>query len=142
MSTSEPHPHYNALRGTLPSEVNFTGWGYPSQKCPRGRFGDSVKFTFWADPRQNALRGRLPSEVNFTARGNPCQKYLRGRLDNLVKFTFQVDPLQKGFWGRLVLEVERLCVYLGASPPLQCLQRHIASRGEFHRFGEPPPEVL
>ena len=99
MSTSEPYPHQNALRGTLLFEVNFTGWG------------------------------------------NPCQKYLRGRLSNLVKFTFRAAPLQKAFWGWLPFEVERFCWDLGALPRLQCPQRHIAFRGEFHRLGLPLPEV-
>ena len=88
MSTSEPYPLYNALRGTLPFEVNFTALTNPSQKYLRGRLGRLVKFTFGAYPLQNALRGTLSFEVNFTAPGNPCQKYLRGRLSNLVKFTF------------------------------------------------------
>ena len=126
VSTSEAHPLYNAFRGTLLFEVNFTGWSYPCQKHSRGRFAVLVKFTFGTDPRQNAFWGTLTFEVNFTARGNPCQKYLRGRLRDLVKFTFRGDPLQKGFWGWLVLEVERLCIHLGGSPPLQCPQRHIA----------------
>ena len=81
--------------------MNFTGWGYPCQKYPRGRLGGSVKFTFRADPLQNTLRGTLPSEVNFTGWGYPCQKYLRGRFVNLVKFTFRADPRQNAFWGRL-----------------------------------------
>ena len=84
-----------------------------------------MKFTFRADPRQKAFRGTLLFEVNFTGWGNPCQKYLRGRLSNLVKFTFRDDPLQKAFWGRLAFEVERHCVHLRASPPLQGPQRHI-----------------
>ena len=74
MSTSEPYPLYNALRGILVFEVNFTGWGYPCQKYLKGRLGDLVKFTFRGDPLQNALRGTLPSEVNFIGWGNPCQK--------------------------------------------------------------------
>ena len=58
-----------------------------------------------------------------------------------MKFTFRGDPLQKAFWGMLPREVERLCIHLRALPPLQCLQRHIAFRGEFHRSGLPLPEV-
>ena len=77
------------------------------------------------DPLYNAFRGTLVSKVNFTGRGYPCQKFLRGRLGNLVKFTFRDDPRQKAFWGRLSFEVERLCVHLGASHPLQVPQRHI-----------------
>ena len=46
VSTSEPYPLYNAFWGRLCFEVNFTAPGNPRQKCPRGRFGDSVKFTF------------------------------------------------------------------------------------------------
>ena len=69
MSTSEPYPLYNAFRGTLSFEVNFTGWGYPYQKFLRGRLGDLVKFTFRADPLQKALRGTLAFEVNFTGHG-------------------------------------------------------------------------
>ena len=57
MSTSEPYPLYNAFRGTLVLEVNFTGQGNPCQKCLWGRLGRLVKFTFRADPRQKALRG-------------------------------------------------------------------------------------
>ena len=76
-------------------------------------------------PLYRYLRGTFAFEVNFTGWGDPCQKYLRGRSGNLVKFTFRVDPHQKGFWGRLLFEVERLCVHLGASPPLQVPQRHI-----------------
>ena len=89
MSTSKPYPLYNAFRGTLAFEVNFTGQSYPCQKCPRGRLGRLVKFTFRVDPRQNTFRGTLSSEVNFTPPGNTCLKYPRGRFDNLVKFTFQ-----------------------------------------------------
>ena len=100
-----------------------------------------VKFTFASHPRQKALRGTLGFEVNFTGWGDPSQKYLRGRLGNLVKFTFRADPLQKAFWGRLSFEVERLCIHLETSPPLQCPQRHIAFRGEFHRSGQPLPEI-
>ena len=66
MSTSEPYPLYNALRGTLAFEVNFTGWGYPCQKCFKGRFDDLVKFTFRDDPLQKAFWGRLLFEANFT----------------------------------------------------------------------------
>ena len=79
MSTSEPHPLYRALRGTLSFEVNFTGWGYPCQKYLRGLLAGLVKFTFRSDPLQNAFRGTLPFEVNFTAPGYPRQKYLSGR---------------------------------------------------------------
>ena len=107
--------------------------------CPP-RWNEFVS-TSEPDPLYNALRCTLLFEVNFTASGNPCQKYFRGRLRDLVKFTFRGDPLQKAFWGRLVLEVERLCIHLGGSPPLQCLQRHIGFRGEFHRLGLPLPEV-
>ena len=85
-----------------------------------------MKFTFRADPLQKAFRGTLLFEVNFTGRGTPCQKCLRGRLGRLVKFTFRADPLQKAFWGRLSFEVERLCVHLGALPPLQGTLGHIA----------------
>ena len=85
-----------------------------------------MKFTFRADPLQKGFWGTLGFKVNFTGHVNPCQKCLRGRLGNLVKFTFRAYPRQKAFWGRLVLEVERLCVHLVASPPLQCLLRHIA----------------
>ena len=88
MSTSEPYPLYNAFRGTLVSEVNFTGCGNPCQKCLRGRLGNRVKFTFGGDPLQNAFWGTLGFEVNFTGCGYPCQKYPRGRLAGLVKFTF------------------------------------------------------
>ena len=102
-----------------------------------GRLRGLVKFTFRVDPCQKAFRGTLLFEVNFTGWGYPCQKCLRGRLGNLVKFTFRADPRQKAFWGRLPSEVERLCVHLGASPPLQCPQRHIGFRGEFH--GSEPP---
>ena len=31
--TFRADPRQNALRGTLPFEVNFTGSGYPFQKC-------------------------------------------------------------------------------------------------------------
>ena len=55
MSTSEPYPLYNALRGTLVSEVNFTGQGNPCQKYFRGRLGNLVKFTFRDDPLQKGL---------------------------------------------------------------------------------------
>ena len=99
-----------------------------------------MKFTFRDDPLQNALWGTLVSEVNFTGWGYPCQKYIRGRLEDLVKFTFASYPRQKAFWGMLLFEVERLCVHLGALPPLQCLQRHIGFRGEFHRLGLALPE--
>ena len=81
MSTSGPHPLYNALRGTLVSEVNFTSQGYPCQKYFRGRLGNPVKFTFRADPLQNALRGTLCFEVNFTSRLHPRQKAFWGLLD-------------------------------------------------------------
>ena len=101
-----------------------------------------VKFTFASHPRQKALRGTLGFEVNFTGWGAPSQKYLRGRFGNLVKFTFRGDPLQKAFWGRLAFEVERLCVHLRAIPPLQCPQRHIGFRGEFHGLRLPLAEVL
>ena len=80
VSTSEPYPLYNALRGTLPFEVNFTDQDYPCQKGLWGRLGDLVKFTFRGDPLQKALRGTLPFEVNFTGWGYPCQKCLRSRL--------------------------------------------------------------
>ena len=80
MSTSQPYPLYNAFRGTLVSKVNFTGWGYPCQKCLRGRFDDLEKFTFGTDPRQKAFWGTLSFEVNFTAPGDPCQKCLWGLL--------------------------------------------------------------
>ena len=80
MSTSEPYPLYNALRGTLVFEVNFTGRGNPCQKYLRGRFDDLVKFTFRVNPLQNAFWGTLVSEVNFTASGDPCQKHLWGLL--------------------------------------------------------------
>ena len=141
MSTSEPYPLYNALRGTLLLEVNFTAWGYPCQKYLRGRFGELVKFTFRADPHQNAFWGTLGFEVNFTGWGDPCQKCLWSRFDVPVKFTFRAYPLQKGFWGRLPCEVERLCVYLRALPPLQGPQRHIGFEGEFRGLGQPLPEV-
>ena len=88
MSTSEPYPLQNALRGTLLFEVNFTGWRNPCQKCLRGRLGNLVKFTFRADPLYSALRGTLVFEVNFTGQGNPCQKHSRGRQGSPVKFTF------------------------------------------------------
>ena len=88
VSTSEPYPLYNAFRGTLPFEVNFTGWSNPCQKCLRGRLSNPVKFTFRADPLQNAFWGTLPFEVNFTGWGYPCQKHLRGRFGDPVKFTF------------------------------------------------------
>ena len=74
VSTSEPYPLYNAFRGTLPFEVNFTAQGYPCQKCLRGRLGDLVKFTFSRDPRQKAFWGTLSFEVNFTGRDYPLQK--------------------------------------------------------------------
>ena len=63
MSTSEPYPLYNAFRGTLVFEVNFTGWGNPCQKYLGGRLGNLVKFTFGTDPLQKGFWGRLPSEV-------------------------------------------------------------------------------
>ena len=63
MSTSERHPLYRYLRGTLLFEVNFTGLGYPCQKYFRGRLGNLVKFTFRADPHQKAFWGRLSFEV-------------------------------------------------------------------------------
>ena len=72
MSTSEPYPLYNALRGTLCFEVNFTGRGNPCQKCLRGRFDDLVKFTFRAAPLQKGFWGTLVSKVNFTGWGYPC----------------------------------------------------------------------
>ena len=59
-----------------------------------------------------------------------------------MKFTFRVDPHQKAFWGRLVFEVERLCVHLGAAPPLQGTLGHIGFQGEFHGSMLPLPEVL
>ena len=80
MSTSRRHPLYNALRGTLAFEVNFTGWRPPCQKYPRGRLRDLVKFTFRANPLQNTLRGTSSFKVNFTGQCYPCQKYPRGRL--------------------------------------------------------------
>ena len=80
VSTSERHPLYNALRGTLAFEVNFTGWRYPCQKCLRGRFGNLVKFTFRGAPLQKAFRGTLTFKVNFTGPGYPCQKALEGIL--------------------------------------------------------------
>ena len=88
VSTSEAHPLYNAFRGTLVSEVNFTGWGYPCQKYLRGRLSNLVKFTLRGDPLQNDLRGTLVSKVNFIGWRDPRQKCLRGRLGCLVKFTF------------------------------------------------------
>ena len=103
----------------------------PSEAGYRPRWNDFVS-TSEPYPRQNAFRGTLLSEVNFTGQGNPRQKCLWGRLGGLVKFTFSGDPLQKAFWGRLSFEVERLCVHLRALPPPECLQRHIAFRGEFH----------
>ena len=106
-----------------------------------GRLGSSVKFTFRADPLQKGFRGTLGCEVNFTGRGYPCQKYLRGRLAGLVKFTFRANPLQKALRGIYPSKVERLCVHLGVSPPLQYPQRHIGFRGEFHRSGLPLSEV-
>ena len=63
MSTSEPYPLYNALRGTLSFEVNFTCRGYLCQKHLRGRFVNLVKFTFRTDPLQKAFWGMLPREV-------------------------------------------------------------------------------
>ena len=76
MSTSEPYPLYNAFRGTLSFEVNFTGWSNPCQKCLRGRFDDLVKFTFRDDPLQKAFWGTLVSEVNFTGHGGqPLESY-------------------------------------------------------------------
>ena len=104
------------------------------------RWNDFVS-TSKRHPLYSALRGTLSFEVNFTGRGNPCQNGLKGRLRYLVKFTFRADPLQKGFWGRLASKVERLCIHLRALPPLQCPQRHIAFRGEFHRSWQPLPEV-
>ena len=56
VSTSEAHPLYNAFRGTLVSEVNFTGWGYPCQKYLRGRFVDLVKFTRLQEGHAHLLR--------------------------------------------------------------------------------------
>ena len=87
VSTSEPHPLYNALWGTLAFEVNFTGWGDPCQKCLWGRLGHPVKFSFGTHPRHRYLRGTLPFEMNFTATAHPCQKCLWGRLGDLVKST-------------------------------------------------------
>ena len=78
MSTSEPHPLYSALRGTLVSKVNFTGWRYPCQKYLRGRLRNLVKFTFRGDPRQKGFWGTLPFEVNFTGWRSPRQKALEG----------------------------------------------------------------
>ena len=66
VSTSEPYPLYNAFRGTLPFEVNFTDRVNHCEKYLRGRLSDLVKFTFRADPLQKALKGTLPFEVNFT----------------------------------------------------------------------------
>ena len=66
--TFERDPRQKALRGTLVSEVNFTGCGYPCQKCFRGRLDDLVKFTFGTDPRQNAFWGMLAFEVAFPER--------------------------------------------------------------------------
>ena len=128
------------LRILLPLQKDVRA--YPRQKCLRGRLAGLVKFTFRAHPRQKGFWGTLVFEVNFTGCGNPCQKCLRGRSDNPVKFTFRADPLQSAFWGRLAFEVERLCVHLRALPPLQCPQGHIGFRGEFHRSGQPLPEVL
>ena len=121
--------------------MNFTGWGDPCQKCLRGRLSYLVKFTFRTDPHQKAFWGTLLFEVNSTGWGYPCQKCLRGWLGDLVKFTFRTDPHQKAFRGIYPSEVERLCVHLRALPPLQCLQRHIAVRGEFHGLGLPPLDV-
>ena len=115
-----------ATRARSTCEADFAARP-PCLKCLRGWSGVLVKFTFGADPRQKAFWGTLASEVNFTARGTPCQKYLRSLSGNPVKFTFRADPLQKAFWGRLPFEVERFCVHLRASPPLQCPQRHIGS---------------
>ena len=102
MSTSEPYPLYNALRGTLVSKVNFTGRGTPCQKYLRGRLGDLVKFTFRADPHQKCFRGTLVFEVNFTGWGYPCQKPLWGllgaevtRLGSLVNSPFEATPVRR-----------------------------------------------
>lgn len=58
-----------------------------------------------------------------------------GEYRALVKFTFGAHPHQKAFRGLWSVEVEGLCVHLGAAPPLQVPQRHIAFQGEFHRVG-------
>ena len=41
-----------------------------------------------------------------------------------------------------MFEVERLCVHLGAAPPLQGTLGHIGFQGEFHGSMLPLPEVL
>ena len=83
VSISETHPLYNAFRGTLVFEVNFTAPSNPRQKYLRGRSDNPVKFTFASYPLQKGFRGTLLFEVNFTGRGYPCQKGLRGRLGAL-----------------------------------------------------------
>ena len=56
VSTSEPYPLYNALRGTLLFEVNFTALGNPCQKYLRGRFVNLVKFTGLQEGHAHLLR--------------------------------------------------------------------------------------
>ena len=97
MSTSEPYPLYNALRGTLSFEVNFTGRAYPCQKCLWGRSGCSVKFTFRSDPLQKAFWGTLVSKVNFTGRSPPPPEVPQRLVGDTahaqgvcVKFSFNV----------------------------------------------------
>ena len=55
VSTSEPHPLYRYLRGTLSFEVNFTALGNPCQKCLWGTLAFEVNFTGWGDPCQKCL---------------------------------------------------------------------------------------
>ena len=76
--TFRADPLQKALRGTLGFEVNFTGWGYPCQKCLWGRSGGLVKFTFRDNPLQKAFRGTSSFEVNFTGRGYPCRSLVEG----------------------------------------------------------------
>ena len=98
MSTSEPHPLYNALRGTLLFEVNFTDRGYPLQKCLRGRFDNLVKFTFRDDPRQNAFRGTLTFEVNFTTLP---PKSTQPRMVIILMRSAKVGEMRQGSLPRL-----------------------------------------
>ena len=140
VSTSEPHPLYRYLRGTLPFEVNFTAQGYPCQKCLRGRLGDLVKFTFSRDPRQKAFWGRLVFEVERLCvhlRALPPLQCPQRHIDFRGECHRSGQPLSE-MLQRPIRESRE--IHLSGSPPLECLQRHIGFRGEFHRSGQPLPE--
>ena len=83
--TFRADPLQKVFRGTLSFEVNFTSWGYPCQKCLRGRFDDLVKFTLRADPRQkafcSALTGVGSSKVGTLGQASP-------------EMSFAVEPYQ------------------------------------------------